>query len=254
VRIWGTQPDAIDEAEDRDRWMALLTRLNIRQPAGGSARTDAEAFDKAKQLGYPVMVRPSYVLGGRAMEIVYRCGGPGAGGWGRGGAGVQGLGRQQAAAWVHLSLPHCCRGLIAQPSLARPATLPPPPTHSRRKPHSTPNTAQRRGPQALRDHRGGGGQRAAGASGQVPGPRHRAGRGRAGGPAGQRCHLRHPGAHRASRRAQRRQRLQHPHADGARGGAGADPGVDHRRGKGPQGGRALGAGRGGVGWCAGACV
>jgi carbamoyl-phosphate synthase large subunit len=76
VRIWGTQPDAIDEAEDRDRWMALLTRLNIRQPAGGSARSDAEAFDKAKQLGYPVMVRPSYVLGGRAMEIVYRWAGP----------------------------------------------------------------------------------------------------------------------------------------------------------------------------------
>jgi carbamoyl-phosphate synthase large subunit len=71
VRVWGTQPDAIDEAEDRDRWMALLTRLGIRQPAGGSARSDAEAFEKARGLGYPVMVRPSYVLGGRAMEIVY---------------------------------------------------------------------------------------------------------------------------------------------------------------------------------------
>ncbi|KAI8463160.1 MAG: hypothetical protein J3K34DRAFT_527209 [Monoraphidium minutum] len=71
VKIWGTQPDAIDEAEDRDRWMALLTRLDIKQPAGGSARSDAEAFDKARDLGYPVMVRPSYVLGGRAMEIVY---------------------------------------------------------------------------------------------------------------------------------------------------------------------------------------
>lgn len=71
VRIWGTQPDAIDEAEDRDRWMALLTRLDIKQPAGGSARSDSEAFEKARTLGYPVMVRPSYVLGGRAMEIVY---------------------------------------------------------------------------------------------------------------------------------------------------------------------------------------
>jgi carbamoyl-phosphate synthase large subunit len=71
VRVWGTQPDAIDEAEDRDRWMALLTRLNIKQPAGGSARSDDEAFEKARALGYPVMVRPSYVLGGRAMEIVY---------------------------------------------------------------------------------------------------------------------------------------------------------------------------------------
>jgi len=71
VAIWGTQPDAIDEAEDRDRWMALLTRLNIKQPAGGMARSEPEAFDKAQALGYPVMVRPSYVLGGRAMEIVY---------------------------------------------------------------------------------------------------------------------------------------------------------------------------------------
>jgi len=71
VRVWGTQPDAIDEAEDRDRWMALLTRLDIKQPAGGSARSDEEAFAKARELGYPVMVRPSYVLGGRAMEIAY---------------------------------------------------------------------------------------------------------------------------------------------------------------------------------------
>jgi len=71
VRIWGTPPDQIDEAEDRDRWMALLTKLGIKQPAGGSARTEAEAFNKAHALGYPVMIRPSYVLGGRAMEIIY---------------------------------------------------------------------------------------------------------------------------------------------------------------------------------------
>jgi carbamoyl-phosphate synthase large subunit len=71
VRIWGTQPDAIDEAEDRDRWMALLTRLDIRQPEGGVATNEAEALQIANRLGYPVMVRPSYVLGGRAMEIVY---------------------------------------------------------------------------------------------------------------------------------------------------------------------------------------
>lgn len=51
--------------------MALLTRLDIKQPAGGVARSESEAFDKAHSLGYPVMVRPSYVLGGRAMEIVY---------------------------------------------------------------------------------------------------------------------------------------------------------------------------------------
>lgn len=71
MRIWGTSPDSIDIAEDRDRWMALLSKLDIRQPAGGSARSEAEAFDKAHKLGYPVMIRPSYVLGGRAMEILY---------------------------------------------------------------------------------------------------------------------------------------------------------------------------------------
>mmetsp|Transcript_22911 Transcript_22911/g.50216 ORF Transcript_22911/g.50216 Transcript_22911/m.50216 type:complete len:1179 (-) Transcript_22911:261-3797(-) len=71
VHIWGTSPDSIDIAEDRDRWMDLLTKLNIRQPAGGSARSEAEAYNKAHQLGYPVMIRPSYVLGGRAMEILY---------------------------------------------------------------------------------------------------------------------------------------------------------------------------------------
>lgn len=71
VKIWGTSPDSIDRAEDRDRWMAVLDKLNIRQPAGGVARTEKEAFEKAHRLGYPVMIRPSYVLGGRAMEIIY---------------------------------------------------------------------------------------------------------------------------------------------------------------------------------------
>ncbi len=71
VQIWGTQPDSIDEAEDRDRWMALLNRLDIKQPPGGTAYSEVEALKVATSLGYPVMVRPSYVLGGRAMEIVY---------------------------------------------------------------------------------------------------------------------------------------------------------------------------------------
>ena len=71
VKIWGTSPDSIDIAEDRDRWMELLTRLKIRQPAGGQTRTNEQAFAKAHQLGYPVMIRPSYVLGGRSMEIIY---------------------------------------------------------------------------------------------------------------------------------------------------------------------------------------
>jgi carbamoyl-phosphate synthase large subunit len=71
VKIWGTQPDSIDEAEDRDRWMALLTKLDIRQPPGGTAIDEAGALKIADSLGYPVMIRPSFVLGGRAMEIVY---------------------------------------------------------------------------------------------------------------------------------------------------------------------------------------
>eukprot|EP00210_Caulerpa_lentillifera_P001930 g1855.t1 len=70
VRIWGTSPDSIDEAEDRDRWMLLLSRLGITQPPGSVARSENEALASARSLGYPVMVRPSYVLGGRAMEIV----------------------------------------------------------------------------------------------------------------------------------------------------------------------------------------
>lgn len=71
THIWGTSPESIDIAEDRDRWMALLSKLSIRQPAGGSARSEGEALTKARSLGYPVMIRPSYVLGGRAMEILY---------------------------------------------------------------------------------------------------------------------------------------------------------------------------------------
>jgi carbamoyl-phosphate synthase large subunit len=71
TQIWGTQPDSIDEAEDRDRWMACLQRLDIKQPPGGMVTTEEGALSEAGKLGYPVMVRPSYVLGGRAMEIVY---------------------------------------------------------------------------------------------------------------------------------------------------------------------------------------
>lgn len=70
VQVWGTPPDSIDEAEDRDRWMSLLSRLKIRQPPGSVAKSEEEALTAATKLGYPVMVRPSYVLGGRAMEIV----------------------------------------------------------------------------------------------------------------------------------------------------------------------------------------
>jgi carbamoyl-phosphate synthase large subunit len=71
VPIWGTAPEAIDLAEDRDRFGALLDRLGIPAPAHGSASSSAEALGAASTIGYPVVVRPSYVLGGRAMAIVY---------------------------------------------------------------------------------------------------------------------------------------------------------------------------------------
>jgi len=71
VPIIGTSPDSIDLAEDRERFSALITQLGIRQPDNGIARSFDEAFKIAEGLGYPVLVRPSYVLGGRAMQIVY---------------------------------------------------------------------------------------------------------------------------------------------------------------------------------------
>src|SRR5437899_1777996 len=71
VTIIGTSPDSIDLAEDRERFKDLLDRLKIRQPPSGIARSYERALEIAGGLGYPVLVRPSYVLGGRAMEIVY---------------------------------------------------------------------------------------------------------------------------------------------------------------------------------------
>jgi carbamoyl-phosphate synthase large subunit len=71
VPIMGTQPEAIDRAEDRERFGALLADLALPHPANGMARSVAEARAIAEAIGYPVLVRPSYVLGGRAMEIVY---------------------------------------------------------------------------------------------------------------------------------------------------------------------------------------
>lgn len=71
TKIWGTSPDSIDIAEDRERFEKILKQLNIAQPANGIARTYEDALIVAKRIGYPVVVRPSYVLGGRAMEIVY---------------------------------------------------------------------------------------------------------------------------------------------------------------------------------------
>jgi carbamoyl-phosphate synthase large subunit len=71
VKIIGTSPDSIDLAEDRERFAQLLNRLAIEQPENGIARSHESAFDIADRLGYPVLVRPSYVLGGRAMQIVY---------------------------------------------------------------------------------------------------------------------------------------------------------------------------------------
>src|SRR5919197_3931822 len=71
VPILGTPPDSIDIAEDRGRFEALARRLGVAQPANGTARSVVEAVQVAQRIGYPVLVRPSYVLGGRAMEIVY---------------------------------------------------------------------------------------------------------------------------------------------------------------------------------------
>lgn len=71
TRILGTSPDSIDLAEDRDRFNKLMKKLNIPQPNAGIAFSPAEAKAVAAKIGYPVLVRPSYVLGGRAMEIVY---------------------------------------------------------------------------------------------------------------------------------------------------------------------------------------
>ena len=69
--VAGTSSDSIDSAEDRERWNALCARLEIPQPAGGTAADFATAAEITSRVGYPVLVRPSYVLGGRAMEIVY---------------------------------------------------------------------------------------------------------------------------------------------------------------------------------------
>ncbi len=71
ITILGTSPDAIDLAEDRERFQHLLHRLDLRQPANGLARTLEEALTAAQSIGYPLVIRPSYVLGGRAMRIVY---------------------------------------------------------------------------------------------------------------------------------------------------------------------------------------
>jgi carbamoyl-phosphate synthase large subunit len=69
--ILGTTPDAIDRAEDRERFARLIEKLGLKQPENGVARSPEEAHGTAQKIGYPVMVRPSYVLGGRAMEVVY---------------------------------------------------------------------------------------------------------------------------------------------------------------------------------------
>ncbi len=72
VPIIGTTPDMIDVAEDRERFQKLLKAVDLRQPPNRTARTEAQALAAAEEIGYPLVVRPSYVLGGRAMEIVHR--------------------------------------------------------------------------------------------------------------------------------------------------------------------------------------
>jgi len=71
VPIIGTSPDSIDLAEDRERFQRLITELGLRQPPNTTARSESEALEAAANIGYPLVVRPSYVLGGRAMEVVF---------------------------------------------------------------------------------------------------------------------------------------------------------------------------------------
>ena len=71
IPILGTTPDAIDLAEDRERFQKLLHELGLKQPPNRTARTEEAALQLAQEIGYPLVVRPSYVLGGRAMEIVH---------------------------------------------------------------------------------------------------------------------------------------------------------------------------------------
>jgi carbamoyl-phosphate synthase large subunit len=71
IPILGTSPDAIDLAEDRERFQKLIHKLKLRQPDNGTATSQAQAIAVAEKIGYPVVIRPSYVLGGRAMQIVY---------------------------------------------------------------------------------------------------------------------------------------------------------------------------------------
>ena len=78
TKIWGTSPDSIDTAEDRERFEAILRELDILQPANGIARSYDEALKIAQAIDYPVVVRPSYVLGGRANGNRLLRPGPGA--------------------------------------------------------------------------------------------------------------------------------------------------------------------------------
>lgn len=71
ANIIGTTPDAIDRAEDRERFQQMIEKLNLKQPPNGTVRSLEESLEKAGEIGFPLVVRPSYVLGGRAMEIVY---------------------------------------------------------------------------------------------------------------------------------------------------------------------------------------
>jgi len=71
VPIIGTSPDSIDRAEDRERFQRLINELGLKQPPNATARSESQALEEAMAIGYPLVVRPSYVLGGRAMELVY---------------------------------------------------------------------------------------------------------------------------------------------------------------------------------------
>ncbi len=71
VPVIGTSPDAIDRAEDRERFQQAVQRLGLKQPDNATVTAIEQAIEKSREIGFPLVVRPSYVLGGRAMEIVY---------------------------------------------------------------------------------------------------------------------------------------------------------------------------------------
>ena len=203
VRIWGTQPESIDAAEDRDLWYTVLQGLNIRQPPGSVVSSEEEAVKAANGLGYPVMVRPSFVLGGRAMEIVYS--------------------EKDVRRYINTAVEVDPERPVLVDKVGRGggggATRAG--ANKKRKTHAPPSPSPS----------------------TVPGPRRRDRRRRPVRHGRQRDHLRHHAAHRASGRPLWRLGVLHPDADHRRRRAGRHPGLDaQNRARAQSGGRRGGRG------------